>query len=158
MTLQEAVITPRAKHEDGLVMYLVVKKSLAMSPGKMAAQVGHAVGLLDQKFEEVQDRVNSIHEMGLLFGGLLKQEIIEEHELKPKFEAFNNWRNTFYGKIVLVASDRQWEELKNFPDHVMVVDAGLTELQPNTETVIGLWPMLKSEAHETMIKKLQVLK
>lgn len=40
---------------------------------------------------------------------------------------------------------------------VLVVDAGLTEIPSGSETVIGLWPMRKSQVPKT-VKRLQVLK
>jgi peptidyl-tRNA hydrolase len=46
-------------------------------------------------------------------------------------------------------------QIKN--DIIIVVDAGLTEIKPDSETVIGVHPMRKSEAPK-LIKRLQVLK
>jgi peptidyl-tRNA hydrolase len=40
---------------------------------------------------------------------------------------------------------------------VIVVDSGLTEVAPGSATVIGLWPMYRSEASK-IVKRLQALK
>ena len=64
-----------------------------------------------------------------------------------------------FRKVVLKANETQWKELKNlFPENhrVVIVDAGLTELKFNTETVIGLMPMKKSKAPK-LIKRLRAL-
>jgi len=62
-------------------------------------------------------------------------------------------------KICLVADDKEWEKLKLEQSHQMVLvqDAGKTEIPPNSETVIGLHPMLKSQRTKTL-KRLQLLK
>jgi peptidyl-tRNA hydrolase len=60
----------------------------------------------------------------------------------------------------LKADEKEWiklkQEIKDQP-HVIVRDAGLTELEPGTETVIGLWPVRKSKRSKT-VARLQVLK
>ena len=67
--------------------------------------------------------------------------------------AWNTWHGNCR-KVVLKANETQWRQLKKITD-VVVVDAGYTEIAPNSETILGFWPILKSQAPEE-IKKLQV--
>ena len=121
--------------DNPIVMYLVVRESLNMSPGKTAAQVGHAVQYLCE---------------------MIASPVFESY----KSVIFDAWNNSWHRKVVLKADEKEWEKLKAdvlLSDRVIVVDQGLTELNPNTETVMGFLPMLKSNCPK-LIKRLQVLK
>jgi len=137
------LVQARKEQEDPWVMYLIVHESLGMSGGKTAAQTGHAVGMLFQQF----------------YGVKLKQLNPDVNFYRDN--DFEHWLRDSYRKIVLKASDKEWNKLKTelprYTTMVMVRDAGLTEIEPGSETVIGVWPMKKSEAPK-MIKRLQVLK
>lgn len=106
---------------DPLVMYLVVRKSLDMSPEKMAAQCAHAAQMIAEHYHGLTDS-----------GGLA--------------ESYHDWRETSFRKVVVYADDKQWERVKQEPDlHFAVVrDAGLTEVEAGSETVIGVWPRVRS--------------
>lgn len=124
--------------EDPIVMYLVVHE-LGMSAGKMAAQVGHAVGLLYIKYMTLKDYV------------------LNDKELK----IWEEWQNGAFRKVTLTANDSKWNKLKtqltnDGIEHVRVVDAGFTEIPSGSETVIGIWPMRKSN-RSSVLKKLQTL-
>lgn len=131
-------IKKRAAQEDPIIMYLIVRESLNMSVGKTAAQCAHAAQILLQKyyldyFAEVTDE---------------------------KYQLFRDWLNSSFRKVVLRADEKEWLKLKSefsANNIALVVDAGLTELEPNTETVIGLAPMRKSQVPK-LVKRLQVLK
>lgn len=127
---------------DPIVMYLVVREALGMSVGKTAAQCAHASQMLQ----------------------LLYHRKTWQHWLDttPRIELFEQWLNSSYCKVVLRADEKEWENIKGSffiegETGVIVVDNGLTELEPGTETVIGLWPMHKSQAPK-IVKRLQVLK
>lgn len=124
---------------NAYAMYLVVRESLNMSPGKMAAQVGHAVMALAHAYTELV-----IREMYL-------------GTKAAKMAAYVNWMNNCR-KVVLRANDIQWEALKKLAligwDQELVIDSGYTEIEPNSETVIGFWPMKKSDAPQ-LIKELR---
>jgi PTH2 family peptidyl-tRNA hydrolase len=124
---------------DPIVMYLVVRESLAMSPGKIGAQVGHAVMML--MMEYLPDRHRPI----------TKREY-ELHVLTRE------WLAGEYGKIVLTASNNEFEKIKlEYPtEHFLVVDNGHTEVASGSETCIGLWPQRKSQRSKTL-KRLRVL-
>ncbi len=119
-----------------LVMYLIVRKDLNLSTGKTAAQVGHAVDYLFLRYYEIKSSSD-----GFLFKEWIKK---------------GNHR-----KVVLGADDKEWkklkEALKNDPNYAFVIDAGLTEIAPSTETCIGLWPLYKNDAPK-IISRLQTLK
>lgn len=115
---------------DPFVMYIIVRKDLGMSIGKLAAQCCHAVEAL--------------------------------HELNDK--AFDNnlneWKQNNRTKIVLSANESQWKKLKTeavLYSHIIVTDAGYTELNPNTETVIAFSPVRKS-MRPKLLTRLQLLK
>jgi peptidyl-tRNA hydrolase len=76
-----------------------------------------------------------------------------------KLSIFGEWMENSFRKVVLRADDKEWAKIKqDYGQHmVMVVDAGLTEIPSGSETVIGLWPMRKSQRPKT-VQHLQVLK
>lgn len=138
-------IAARAAQPDPIVMYLIVKESLGMSIGKTAAQCAHASQMLQLRYNELDSQVHSSY-------GRCGELICNRVDL------FQQWLDTSFRKVVLRAKDKEWEKIKaECVDHIVVVDAGLTEIAAGSETVIGLWPMRKSESPK-LIKKLQVLK
>lgn len=123
---------------DPIAMYIIVKESLNMSIGKTAAQCAHASQLLTEKFFDLVEIIG--------------------HNIDPSTKIFVKWQASNYRKVVLKADDKEFEKVKSELDNIVVItDAGFTELDPGTETVIGVWPMHKSQSPKC-IKRLQVLK
>lgn len=135
-------IAARANQPDPIIMYLIVRESLEMSIGKTAAQCSHAAQMLTLQYMNYKDIAHSSGLKGSEWSLMFKE-----------------WLNTSFRKVVLKADEKEWIKIKEsmVNSMVLVVDAGLTELQPNTETVIGLFPMKKSEVPK-VVKRLQVLK
>lgn len=133
----------RSGQEDPIVMYLIVKQSLDMSIGKTAAQCAHASQMLQLRFQEMD------------------QELIRGWNVSvnsANMSLFREWLDASFRKVVLQAKDKDWQKIKDAcPNHIVVVDAGLTEIPAGSETFIGLWPMRKSERPK-IIQKLQTLK
>lgn len=131
-----------------------------MSIGKTAAQCAHASQMLTLLFVK-KDRERSVN-MGFL--GKINQDngVYEvDNVTMQRINIMEEWLNSSFRKVVLRADDKEWEKVKgSFLEgitRVTVIDAGLTEIAAGSETVIGLWPMRKSEVPK-VIKKLQVLK
>jgi peptidyl-tRNA hydrolase, PTH2 family len=128
--------------EDPIVMYLVVRESLNMSIGKTAAQCAHASQMLQLKFN------------------VLERKFYTDQDFLHRIYTFRAWLDSSYRKVTLKADDKEWARVKNEileEDRVIVVDAGLTEIAPGSETCVGLWPMKKSQVPK-IIKRLQILK
>lgn len=145
----EEEVEKRASQEDPLIMYLIVRKSLEMSPGKIGAQCAHAAQMLLLKYHEFT-MMDYNPSMGFPTLPPFSRET---------YNIFTEWLSGSFRKVVLKADEKQWKKLKEeFSDRqkVLVVDAGLTELEPGSETVIGLLPMRKSLAPR-LVQKLQVL-
>ncbi len=140
--------------ESPLIMYLVVRESLNMSIGKTAAQTGHAVGVLYNRFLLNRDYVTHIED---LMDGPCYGPISVDQNKSINYDLFNKWQKSGHRKVVLKADEKEWIQLKDLPDYVLIIDAGFTELDPNTETVIGFYPMYKDQAPK-IIKRLQLLK
>jgi peptidyl-tRNA hydrolase len=122
---------------DPFVMYIVVRESLALSAGKVGAQAGHAVDYLWR----------DVH--ALITGAPTE---VEEARLND----FTIWKLSEHGKIILRASDQEFEKVKaEEPDHFLVIDNGHTEVAPKTETCLGLWPRRKS-ARSATLKRLRL--
>lgn len=117
--------------DSELVMYLVVNDSLNMSPGKIAAQVGHAVDMLCEAYQDLEQSIR------------LEYYILATD--MTLFDEFSNWRKQSRAKIVLKANEKEWEELRPIAK-VEVQDEGRTEIAPGSITVLGFWPMAKLEA------------
>lgn len=152
-------VVARASQEDPIIMYLIVRESLGMGMGKTAAQCAHASQMLLLKFHKMDSRLNEIQDLDDTFGELLPGEWEEKDLIYPKWSLFNEWLNNSFRKVVLKADEKEWAKLKEDMEDcdIIVVDAGLTEIAPNSETVIGLFPMRKSLVGK-LVKRLQVLK
>jgi len=101
---------------------IVVREDLKMSPGKLAVQVAHAsVGAI---MEPVYDRAN---------------------------ETLRPWFDEGFRKIVLRVPEKKElyelasECLEQKVPYFVVKDFGLTELEPNTLTCIGIGPELNEK-------------
>lgn len=137
---------------DEYVMYLIVRESLGMSPGKIGAQCGHAVQIATLRyFKELRAALND-------------QNVEPKHSaIKKVRNDFDNWLSQPFTKVTLKADDKEWAKVKKefFTDAIvscsLVVDAGRTEIEPGSETVMALWPMKRSEVPK-LIKRLQLLK
>ncbi len=133
----------RASQPDPLVMYLIIRESLEMSVGKIAAQCSHGSQMLQLKFNELQLKDTA--------GWTSPEE-------KVQIEIYQKWLDTSFRKVVLRADDHRFERLRQEnPNNIVVVDAGLTEIAPGSQTVLGLWPMYRSSCSR-YLQKTQVLK
>lgn len=127
-------VKARKNQEDPWVLYLIVRESLNMSTGKIAAQVGHAVGMVYETY--IRELNNS--------------------KISDKINDFKSWRSESFRKIALKADDKEWVKVKEQCECLVVRDAGLTEVSPGTETVIAIFPMRKSNVPK-IVRKLQTL-
>jgi peptidyl-tRNA hydrolase len=119
-------------NEDPLVLYLIVRKDLNMSAGKIGAQIGHAVERTVLFYQYTEDSNNK--------------------------KIFSDYRKNGSRKIVLTASDSKWEKLKEeVKDINFIKDCGLTEVPSGTETVAFI-PIMKKSQVPSLFKKLQALK
>jgi len=114
---------------QGLKQCMVVRTDLGMSCGKKCAQVAHAS-----------------------LGSYLRAAPIVRLR----------WKLQGYKKIVLKAPDlttllfiNNMAELSGLP-HVLVIDQGLTQIEPHTTTVLGIGPA-KSEDIDKITKDLKLL-
>ena len=142
-------VQARAAQEDPIIMYLIVRESLNMSVGKTAAQCAHASQMLLLKYWELYESEKERCAESLSVNDINQSQL----------DLFSKWLNSSFRKVVLRADDKEWAKLKSSLEEndVIVVDAGLTEIPAQSETVIGLCPMRKSLVGK-LIKRLQVLK
>jgi len=156
-------VKARAEQENPIVMYLVVHETLGMSTGKTAAQCAHASQMLTLKYFTVKEASSKMqkHMSKPDLAPAEKEETMAVYKsIQPYISIMGEWLNSSFRKVVLKADDKEWAKLKEeFKDQymVLVVDAGLTEIAAGSETVIGLWPMRKSQRPKT-VTRLQVLK
>lgn len=135
---------PKSREErekDPWMMYLVVNTSLGMSPGKVAAQVGHAVGMMYEEYASL----------------VLKLGNVNKNVNWEGFYKFNSWKKDHHSKVVLAANEEEWKQLLEEEKCFVVRDAGFTEIASGSETVIGLWPRQKSKCSD-LLRSLKLLK
>ena len=147
----------RKDQGDPLVMYIIVRDSLNMGAGKVAAQVAHGVGMLLGCYWRMALHAQRVRATGLLdhgYEGAAGEEAYARETAKRTIT--EEWLQSSYRKVVLRADDKEWEKLKANHDGFLVRDAGLTEVEPGSETVFVLWPMRKSSAPK-LISRLRVL-
>lgn len=130
----------RSRQEDPWVMYFLIKESLGMSRGKTAAQVAHAATMICEYYHY-----------------LLKLSYLTIEQV-DFINSYKSWNDSSFRKITLSASDKDFEESKNLNLLSLIVkDAGLTEINPGSETVIVLQPILRSKSPK-LIKNMRSLK
>jgi peptidyl-tRNA hydrolase len=101
---------PAELEGDGPALVYVVRPGVLRTAGKAMAQAGHAA-------------------------------LLCVRELEPRHpEAFAAWRAGGLRGALREADGEEWAGLRESPDAVVVADAGLTQVQPGTETVIALPP------------------
>jgi len=126
---------------DPIALYIVVRESLDMGMGKACAQSGHAVEKIVDSFHELAWRLPEMSGAEEEFG---------------KFALYREWKKNGSRKITLIANEKEWETLRaeyGKACHI-VVDAGITDLVPGTETMMAFWPQHKS-ARSKSLKRLR---
>lgn len=116
---------------DEIVQYFVVNKELNMSPGKIAAQVAHVATI---STSEIMNPMSK----NVIYGVW-----------------FYPWLNGNQKKIILKGKQKDLEKLIG-EGFFYIKDNGLTEIPPGSLTVVGLPPMLKTDAQQ-YVKRLQLL-
>lgn len=137
----EKLAAIRAEQTDPLVQYFIINKDLKMSPGKSAAQVAHAANMFCDFYHTEYDRLMSSWPRG-------------GHEWS-RILVSKRWREESYRKVILVAKATKFAKIKEELECFLVRDAGLTEVDPGSETVLALFPIKKSKA-PNIIKRLRV--
>ena len=111
---------PKNEQHNQPYMYILVNDDLKMGKGKIAGQVGHVVGLITEKI--IQDYYES--------------------NKKPSdiYLRYLTWKRTGIAKIVLKATEEQIKTFIGEPETIYILDAGKTQIAPNSLTVIGFFP------------------
>lgn len=133
----EKLAAIRAEQKDPIVQYFVVRKSLEMSPGKIGAQCAHASAMFVLRYEEVRKSLPCV-----CAGG----------EEKMRIDMAKKWLEASFRKRVKKANDSQFERIKQELLVFVVRDAGLTEVDKGSETVLCTWPMLESRTPKFVMK------
>lgn len=133
--------------EDGLNVYLIVNTDLNMGVGKVGGQCGHAIQYLMQLKQDYNDLEEN--------GDLSNFPITNSSDF---YSRMYDWLDsTNHAKIVLGANGKEFEKIKLEYNPIVVKDAGKTQIEAGSETVICLYPMFKDERTKTL-KRLQLLK
>jgi PTH2 family peptidyl-tRNA hydrolase len=142
--------------EDPIVLYIIVNYDLGMGVGKTAAQVGHAVEMVNNSYYELKKTSAKLQYQVMQYQNESAKTLYAD--MSRKLSIMGEYMNSGHRKVVLKAESKDWVKLKEeIKDMYLVRDAGLTEIAPGSETCIGLWPLRKSQANK-IIKRLQVLK
>jgi PTH2 family peptidyl-tRNA hydrolase len=103
-----------------LVMYIIVCNDIQMGKGKIASQVGHIV-------QEITEDI-----------------MIKKYESKKKLGIcidYDTWKKDGCKKIVLKASHAELMKMLTLDSVHYIVDAGKTQVEPGSLTVVGFPPM-----------------
>jgi PTH2 family peptidyl-tRNA hydrolase len=137
----EDLINCRKAQEDPIVQYYIVNKDLNMSAGKIGAQIAHGAAMFSFFISE---DINN-HDSGMPF-----ELLPEEVQLTIK------WLASSFRKVVLSGNQKDFEKIKEQLPVFLVKDAGLTEVDPGSETVLVTYPMYKSKRPK-LLTRLRVL-
>lgn len=129
----------RANQDDPIIQYYIVKSDINMTIGKVCAQIAHAAQMSIFGYYNACEKCKVIPAGGK---PLINKEITEQ------------WLAGSFRKVVVKAKTKDFNKIKEEVDVFVVRDAGLTEVDPGTETVMCTWPMRKS----TVPKSLQRLR
>ncbi len=112
--------------DDQYYMYVLVNDDLKMGKGKIASQVGHVVGLITEE---------------------IIRKSYESSKVPESYMRYAKWKKTGHAKIILKASQEQITSFIGYPESMYILDAGRTQIAPDSLTVLGFYPSatLKSQ-------------
>ncbi|HGM1413439.1 TPA: aminoacyl-tRNA hydrolase [Clostridioides difficile] len=122
-------------------MYIAINSDLNMSPGKVGAQVAHAV--YDYLYNKILDTVSCSYETEIIAHELI--------DLKCDLTSFKNNGDTI---CILKAKEAQLLKFKE-KGYLTIVDRGLTEIPKNSITCVNLGIFNENEIPST-IKRLRL--
>lgn len=128
----ERLAQVRAEQGDPIVQYFIVRTDIPMSVGKIGAQIAHGAEMFVLKYNQYST------------------------DEDPKVVLAREWFDGSFRKVVLGGKKKDFEKIIAELPVFLVRDAGLTEVEPNSETVLVTWPLLKSTAPKC-ISRLQTL-
>lgn len=105
-----------------ITMYIFVNTDLGMKGGKVASQVGHVV-------RRITDEI--------------VRSGYESNKIPESYVTYMKWINDGEKKITLKATEAQLRELIKEDDAHYVIDAGRTQIAPDSLTVVGFKPSAK---------------
>jgi len=117
------------KNPDELIQYYIINQDLNMSAGKIATQVAH------------------------IATNIATTMLLNNPE-NSEYIKYLNWWAKDQKKIILKAHQNKLEKLEE--EFYSIRDLGLTEIEENSLTCVGLGVMTRKEA-EPYIKRLQLL-
>jgi peptidyl-tRNA hydrolase len=124
---------------DPIVLYLIVRESLNMGAGKIAAQCGHGVQKILIRYFTALTLKAKLH---------TDLSVGEEEHIQDTKDWLGNHASR---KVVLKANEEEWAAVKEeYAGCVIIKDAGLTEVAAGTDTLISLWPQVKSKRSKTL--------
>lgn len=100
-------------------MYIFVNSDLKMGKGKIAAQVGHVVQHISEE---------------------IIRSAYEQRRPPEYYFTYMKWKQSGNAKIVLKTTQEQLKVLMEMPEARHVIDAGRTQIEPNSLTVVGFYP------------------
>lgn len=103
-----------------LYMYVLVNDDLKMGKGKIASQVGHVVGMITEE--------------------IIRKSYESNKGIPDCYLRYVSWKNNGSGKIILKASEEQIKRFIGHPETAYVVDAGRTQVVPDSLTALGFYP------------------
>jgi peptidyl-tRNA hydrolase len=119
--------------EEEYTMYIIVNESLNMSKGKIASQVGHVTECIAERL------IKGMHETS---------------KPQKKFIDYIKYSKSGRKKIVLKAPQDDIIALSKEDDAEYIIDAGRTEIEPGSMTVVAFFP---SNTNKERFKKYKLL-
>lgn len=107
-------------NNEPICMYILVNDDLKMGKGKIASQVGHVVGLITEE--------------------IIRKSYESVKGVPDSYSRYMIWKSTGYTKIILKATEKQILNLIEHPESIHIIDAGKTQINPNSLTVLGFYP------------------
>ena len=124
------LIEIRKNQTDPIIQYYIVRTDVEMSTGKICAQIAHAAQLFTFRYQQLKQQLPAIHGGGSAF---------------TKVKITDQWFENSFRKVVLKGTQKDFDKLKEELDVFVIKDAGLTEVDLGTETIVVTWPMYKSQ-------------
>lgn len=101
-------------------MYVLVNDDLKMGKGKIAGQVAHVVGLITEE--------------------IIRKSYESDKGVPECYLRYIQWKNTGHAKIILKATQEQITSFIGYPESMYILDAGRTQIAPDSLTVLGFYP------------------